>query len=88
MSLNISLPPELEARVRRDVESGRFNSVSELVGEALRMFDAYEDLRAAKLAGLRTDVAQGLADVAAGRVAEIDLPMLKQRAQERLAKGG
>ena len=42
MALNISLPSELEAQVRKRVESGLYGSVSELVCEALRLlFSTY-----------------------------------------------
>ena len=35
MSLNVSLPPELENRVRQHVESGLYSSASEVIREAL-----------------------------------------------------
>ncbi len=41
MSLNVSLPPELESRVRAHVASGMFGSASEVIREALRLFEAY-----------------------------------------------
>ena len=42
MALNISLPPKLEAQVRKRVDSGLYGSVSEVVREALRLFETYE----------------------------------------------
>ena len=36
MSINVSLPPELETRVRQRVESGMYGSASEVIREALR----------------------------------------------------
>ena len=39
MSLNVSLPPELENRVRQHVESGLYSSASEVIREALRLHE-------------------------------------------------
>ncbi|OGV71790.1 MAG: CopG family transcriptional regulator [Methylophilales bacterium RIFCSPHIGHO2_02_FULL_57_10] len=85
MSMNVSLPPELEARVRQRVETGMYGSASEVIREALRLFEAYEEVRAAKLESLRLDIARGLDDVKTGRVSEIDVAQLKQRGRELLA---
>lgn len=57
MSLNVSLPPELENRVRQHVESGLYSSASEVIREALRLFEAYQGVQAASLASLKADVA-------------------------------
>ena len=38
MALNVSLPKELEARVREHVASGLYGSASEVIREALRLF--------------------------------------------------
>jgi len=85
MSMNVSLPPELEARVRQRVETGMYGSASEVIREALRLFEAYEQVRAAKLESLRADIARGLDDVKAGRLSEINVAQLKQRGRELLA---
>lgn len=85
MSMNVSLPPELEARVRQRVETGMYGSASEVIREALRLFEAYEEVRSAKLESLRLDIARGLDDVKAGRVSSIDVAQIKQRGRELLA---
>lgn len=82
MSLNVSLPPEVEARVRQKVESGLYGSASEVIREALRLFEAYENARAATLAALRADISQGMADIEAGRVREIDPKEIKRRGRQ------
>ncbi|MDD5384282.1 MAG: type II toxin-antitoxin system ParD family antitoxin [Gallionella sp.] len=84
MSMNVSLPPELEARVRQRVESGMYGSASEVIREALRLFDAYEQIKTAKLDSLRQDIAKGLNDAANGRVKEIDFASLKQQGRQLL----
>ncbi len=78
MSLNVSLPPELEKRVRLRVESGLYSSASEVIREALRMFEAYEDVRAANLAALQ-------ADIASGQFGEVNVDDLKMRGRAMLA---
>jgi antitoxin ParD1/3/4 len=79
MSKNVSLPPELENRVRQHVESGLYSSASEVIREALRLFEAYQSVQSANLAALRMDIEQGVADIAAGRVRELDMAEVKQR---------
>ena len=84
MSINVSLPPELESRVRQRVESGMYGSASEVIREALRLFEAYEQVKAAKLDSLRQDIAKGLSDAENGRVKEIDFASLKQQGRQLL----
>jgi len=84
MSLNVSLPPELESRVRRHVESGLYGSASEVIREALRLFEAYQGMRVANLAALKVEISQGVADMEAGRVKEVDVDSMKQRGRAML----
>jgi antitoxin ParD1/3/4 len=83
VSLNVSLPIELENRVRDHVASGLYGSASEVIREALRLFEAYQSVQVANLSSLKSDIALGLADVSAGRVAELDIAAIK--AQGRVA---
>jgi antitoxin ParD1/3/4 len=82
MSMNLSLPPELEARVRQRVESGMYGSASEVIREALRLFEAYEQVKTAKLDSLRQDIAKGLNDVRNGRAKKVDFEDLKQQGRK------
>lgn len=84
MSLNVSLPPELESRVREHVASGLYSSASEVIREALRLFETYHDVQAANLASLKADIAQGVADISADRVRELDMSEIKQRGRAEL----
>lgn len=77
MSLNVSLPIELENRVRDHVASGLYGSASEVIREALRLFEAYQSVQVANLSSLKSDIAMGLADVSAGRVAVLDIAAIK-----------
>lgn len=82
MSLNINLTPQLEKLVRRKVDSGRYNSASEVVREALRLMEKENELHALHLERLRHEIQQGL-DSGAARpwsVAE-----MKRQGRKRLA---
>jgi antitoxin ParD1/3/4 len=48
--MNVSLTPELEKFVSTKVESGRYNSASEVVREALRLLEEQDLAKAAHLA--------------------------------------
>ncbi len=84
MSLNISLPAELEDRVREHVSSGMYGSASEVIREALRLFEAYQGAQAASLSSLRADIAQGMADAKSGRVSTANMPSIKAQGRARL----
>jgi antitoxin ParD1/3/4 len=60
VTLNINLTPQLEKLVRKKVESGRYNSASEVVREALRLMETQNELHALQLERLRRDIRQGL----------------------------
>lgn len=85
MSLNVSLPAELENRVREHVASGMYGSASEVIREALRLFEAYQAVRVSTLEALKVDIAQGLADRAAGRVDALDVEAIKAKGREVLS---
>ncbi|MDP1529954.1 type II toxin-antitoxin system ParD family antitoxin [Rhodoferax sp.] len=84
MSLNVSLPIELENRVRDHVASGLYGSASEVIREALRLFEAYQSVQVANLSSLKSDVALGLADVQAGRVSALDVAAIKAQGRAAL----
>ena len=79
MSLNVSLPAELENRVREHVASGLYGSASEVIREALRLFEAYQTIQKASLTSLQADIAQGIADVQSGRVGAVDMSAIKAK---------
>lgn len=84
MSLNVSLPIELENRVRDHVASGLYGSASEVIREALRLFEAYQSVQVANLSALKSDIALGLADVQAGRVSSLDLASIQAQGRAAL----
>lgn len=84
MSINVSLPPELEARVRQRVESGLYGSASEVIREALRLFEVYEGLKTTQLDNLRQEIAKGMSDIQNGRIKVVDFDSLKQQGRQIL----
>ena len=84
MSLNVSLPAELESRVREHVASGLYGSASEVIREALRLFEAFEAVKSSNLSALQADIAKGMADVQAGRMGAVDMTAIKAAARARL----
>ena len=77
MALNVSLPKELEARVREHVASGLYGSASEVIREALRLFEAHQSVQRAQLEALKKDIDAGFDDVKAGRVSPVHMEEIK-----------
>jgi antitoxin ParD1/3/4 len=85
-TMNICLPPELEEIVRKKLESGRYNSASEVISEALQLLDRYDSTSAPALMKLRADVEAGWRDVEHGRLSDFDPEEIKRRGRERLGR--
>lgn len=68
--MNVHLTPELEQLVQEKVQTGRYNSASEVVREALRLMEQKDQLRALQLQHLRSRIDKGLAQ--AGQVEGVD----------------
>ncbi|MBU6382404.1 MAG: type II toxin-antitoxin system ParD family antitoxin [Betaproteobacteria bacterium] len=77
MAINVSLPKELEDRVREHVASGLYGSASEVIREALRLFETYHSVQQTRLAALKADIDQGFADIEAGRVSPVNMVDIK-----------
>jgi len=86
MAINVSLTPQLEELVREKVKSGRYNSASEVVREALRLMATYERVRERALAKVQADVEAGWQQVEEGKVKDFDPEAIKRRGRERLAR--
>ncbi len=70
--MNVHLTDELERLVQNKVQSGRYNSASEVVREALRLLEERDELRAIRKDELRKRIAEGLEAAKAGRVQDGD----------------
>ena len=65
--MNVSITSELEKIVNLKVESGMYNSASEVVREGLRLLHERDELRKGKLDALRAEIQKGIDDLEAGR---------------------
>jgi len=70
--MNVSLTPELERFVASRVASGRYQSASEVVREALRLLEEREQARQAALDRLRAEIAVGLEQAKRGELLDGD----------------
>ena len=58
--MNVNLTPELERLVQKKVKTGRYNSASEVVREALRLLEERDHIMALRREELRKKIAEGL----------------------------
>jgi antitoxin ParD1/3/4 len=64
--MNVSLTPELDKFVAAKVKSGRYNSASEVVREALRLLEEHDRARAAQLTAFNKELGARLASLDRG----------------------
>ena len=88
--MNVSLTPELEQMISLKVQSGLYNTASEVVREGLRLIQERDELRAKKLAALRADLRVGLEALEAGDTVDGEefLVGWKRRLEERIKENG
>jgi antitoxin ParD1/3/4 len=60
MPTSIALSPHFETFIRNQVDSGRYNNVSEVVRAGLRLLEDSETQQAMRLAALQVDITKGL----------------------------
>jgi antitoxin ParD1/3/4 len=68
--MNVSLTPELDKFVVGKVESGRYNSASEVVREALRLLEEHDRARSAQIAVFNQELGTRLASLDRGERVE------------------
>lgn len=83
--MNVSLTPELEQFIDVKVESGRYNSASEVVREALRLLEDHDRARSAQLAAFNHELGARLASLDHGESVkpETARKRLEQKSRER-----
>jgi len=62
----VNLTPDLAGFVQEQTKSGKYASVSEVVQEALRLFEAAEQIRARRLQDVKAKISEGLASLNRG----------------------
>jgi len=80
--MNISLTPHLEELVKGKVESGLYNSASEVMREALRLLEERDRLRELRFEELRREIQKG---IDSGAATPLDMEEIKARGRKRLA---
>jgi antitoxin ParD1/3/4 len=88
--MNVSLTPELEKLVSAKVESGRYNSASEVVREALRLLEEHDRARAAQLAAFNQELGRRLASLDGGEHADpaVTRTRLQRKSRQRRKQSG
>jgi antitoxin ParD1/3/4 len=83
--MNVSLTPELDRFVADKVESGRYNSASEVVREALRLLEEHDRARNAQIAAFNQELGARLASLDRGELVnpETVRQRLEQKSRER-----
>jgi antitoxin ParD1/3/4 len=79
--MNVSLTAELEKFVSRKVKSGRYNSASEVVREALRLLQEHEQARNLQLAEFNQELGRRLASLDRGE--HVDPAKTRARLQQK-----
>ena len=79
--MNVSLTPELDKFVAAKVDSGLYNSASEVVREALRLLEEHDRGRSVQLDAFNQELGARLAAIDLGEHIEPDA--VRQRLQQR-----
>jgi antitoxin ParD1/3/4 len=84
-TVNISLTPELDAFLQSRVQSGRYQTTSEVVREALRLLERQEQERDEALLRLRASLERGAEEAKRGELLDGDevFSELRDRIEER-----
>ncbi|GGX60436.1 type II toxin-antitoxin system ParD family antitoxin [Saccharospirillum salsuginis] len=82
--MNVSLTAELERFVKSKVETGLYNSASEVMREALRLMEERDALQAVRLESLRYDINKGLGSLENGEGKPLDIEAIKAKGRARL----
>jgi len=84
--MNISLTPELEKFVNKKVESGLFQTASEVVRAALRLLCEQDEVRQKKLEELRREIAIGIEQLDRGESAPFNAMEILAEVRAKRAK--
>jgi|RhiMetdeSRZDD1v2_1073273.scaffolds.fasta_scaffold05432_5 antitoxin ParD1/3/4 len=86
MPTSVALGSHFEEFVKKQLESGRFNNVSEVVRAGLRLLEDEEKLRQLRHRDLRAAIQQGIDSEDAGSVEEVVARNRARRAKSKASK--
>jgi antitoxin ParD1/3/4 len=83
--MNVSLTPELEKFISAKVATGRYNSASEVVREALRLLEEHDQNREARLGEFNQELERRLEALDSGKHVEPaeSRDRLKRKSEQR-----
>jgi len=90
--MNITLTPELEKLIQKKVESGKYNSPSEVVRDALNLLREQDQLRELRRKEVRREVMKGVEQIRNGEFTtynsaeELAESIISQAKKERESK--
>ena len=81
--MNVSLTPRLEKYVNDKVLTGRYNSASEVIREALRLLEEHEQARTTQWAEFNKELGRRLASLDAGETVDANAARSRLRRKSR-----
>jgi antitoxin ParD1/3/4 len=85
--MTVTLTPEMEQLIQSKIQSGGFNSPSEVVYEGLRLLEQEKSREKNRFEALKQDIAVGIHQADNGQVKVFDAEEMKQRVRQELTKG-
>ena len=83
--LSITLTEDMSQKIKAAISTGQYASSSEVIRDALREWELAQARRERELLELRKEIAEGLADIEAGRVSDFDPQEIIRKGEELLA---
>ena len=84
--MNVSLTTELAEFVKQQVDSGMYQTASEVMREGVRLLQRREQLRQIQIEELRKQVAVGIEQADRGDVAPLDFDAIRAEGRRMLAE--
>jgi antitoxin ParD1/3/4 len=84
--MNVSLTTELAEFVKQQVESGMYQTASEVMRDGLRLLKQREQFRQIRVEELRKEVAIGIEQADRGEVAPLDFDAIRAEGRRMLAE--
>ena len=84
-TMNVSLTSELESYVKAKVATRMYNSVSEVMREALRLMEERNAMQALRLEALRQEINKGLNSLEKENSKLLDIEAIKTKGRGKLA---
>jgi antitoxin ParD1/3/4 len=88
MAMNVSLTPELERYITQKIESGLYQTASEVVRAGLRLLKEKEELHQRTLEELRREIQIGIDEADRGELSSLDAKGTLKRLRAARGKTG